>query len=477
MAALFNASLNSYQINSPGPSHQAPNSKQTFSDLKASYFRSNTGAATDTTRASVVKAPTATSTVPGKYIGIADLPNQVLGDVGVGKSTLINSLFGVDVYGDDYVRAPPMRTGETVQVERNVFRIEAKGVRILVNVLDVPNFGQALDNSTTADTVGKFIDQQLHEYFEASHQKRSQVVREDGRVHCCLYVISPTGHGLRPLDIATMKSLGVRTNLIPVIGRADSLTMEERETFKETIRRQLKTHEIQVYYFPSDEDKDDSNMESTRTDEDMANLVPFAVIGGNTFLTGKDGAKIRVRRYPWGTLDVEDPKYSDLNLLRRLLLFHHLPDLVGITDGLHYSNYVREFLSRTIGPLNSRYVSRDLFDNDSGNGNGTAVTGLFTCLDRDKADSDACIAKLEKELQVIFDQKVQEKMRRLDESAHELAGKYAEWDKQLLARKRKLRQDREDYERQKIVLIQAYPQLQERLNVALQQAGLRTNRQ
>ena len=55
---------------------------------------------------------------------------------------------------------------------------------------------------------------------------------QDTRIHCCLYFINPTGHSLRPIDVIVMKKLSEVVNVVPVIAKSDSLTIEEREKFK-----------------------------------------------------------------------------------------------------------------------------------------------------------------------------------------------------------------------------------------------------
>ena len=40
---------------------------------------------------------------------------------------------------------------------------------------------------------------------------------------------------LRPLDVAVMKQLDKCVNVIPVIAKADTLTLEEREAFKKRV--------------------------------------------------------------------------------------------------------------------------------------------------------------------------------------------------------------------------------------------------
>lgn len=58
----------------------------------------------------------------------------------------------------------------------------------------------------------------------------------DTRIHCCLYFISPTGHSLRAIDVIVMKKLSEVVNVVPVIAKSDSLTLEERMAFKEKVR-------------------------------------------------------------------------------------------------------------------------------------------------------------------------------------------------------------------------------------------------
>lgn len=62
---------------------------------------------------------------------------------------------------------------------------------------------------------------------------------QDTRIHCCLYFIAPTGHSLKTIDIIVMKKLSEVVNVVPVIAKSDSLTLEERELFKQRVSRRL----------------------------------------------------------------------------------------------------------------------------------------------------------------------------------------------------------------------------------------------
>lgn len=65
---------------------------------------------------------------------------------------------------------------------------------------------------------------------------------QDTRIHCCLFFINPTGHSLRPIDIIVMKKLSEVVNVVPVVAKADSLTMDERDAFKQRVSTNLHRH-------------------------------------------------------------------------------------------------------------------------------------------------------------------------------------------------------------------------------------------
>ena len=83
----------------------------------------------------------------------------------------------------------------------------------------------------------EFIESRYEEYMNAeSRVHRSEVV--DSRVHCCIYCIAPSGHGLKPLDVEFMKRLHDKVNIVPVIAKADTMTPEEITRFKRQVSGQ-----------------------------------------------------------------------------------------------------------------------------------------------------------------------------------------------------------------------------------------------
>ncbi|XP_035761339.1 septin 4a isoform X2 [Neolamprologus brichardi] len=285
-----------------------------------------------------------------EYVGFATLPNQVhrktvkkgftftlivAGESGLGKSTLINSLFLTDLYKDRKVLNAEERISRTVGIIKHTVGIEEKGVKLRLTIIDTPGFGDAVNNTESWRHIDDYIDQQFEQYFrDESGLNRRNI--QDNRVHCCLYFISPFGHGLRPLDVDCMRALHEKVNIIPVLAKADSLTPAEVCRKKMKIREEIKQFGINIYQFPecdSDEDEDFKTQEQI-----LKNSIPFAVIGSNVQVESK-GRKFRGRVYPWGVVEVENPAHSDFLLLRNMLVRTHMQDLKDVTREIHYENY------------------------------------------------------------------------------------------------------------------------------------------
>jgi cell division control protein 11 len=66
-------------------------------------------------------------------------------------------------------------------------------------------------------------------------------------------------NSLREIDIELMRRLSPRVNVIPVIGRADSLTPQELTDFKKRIIEDIEHYNIPIYNFPFDIEEDDED--------------------------------------------------------------------------------------------------------------------------------------------------------------------------------------------------------------------------
>jgi septin 7 len=79
-----------------------------------------------------------------------------------------------------------------------------------------------------------YIESKYEEYLNAESRVNRRTLT-DNRVHCCLYFIAPSGHGLTPLDVEFMQRLHDKVNIIPVIAKSDTLTPDECSHFKKQV--------------------------------------------------------------------------------------------------------------------------------------------------------------------------------------------------------------------------------------------------
>ncbi|KAM4699885.1 septin-5-like isoform 2-T2 [Discoglossus pictus] len=309
-----------------------------------------------------------------EYVGFATLPNQmhrkyvkkgfeftlmVAGESGLGKSTLINSLFLTDLYKGRHLPSPEECVTQTVEIVKQTVDIQEKGVRLRLTIVDTPGYGEAINNEDCWKPVADYIDQQFEQYFrDESGLNRKNL--QDTRVHCCLYFLSPLGHGMRPLDIEFLRALQDRVNIVPILGKADSLTPKELQQKKHRIREELDHFGIRIYQFPDcDSDQDE---EFKQQDQELKRSIPFAVIGSNTIVE-VNGRRVRGRVYPWGVVEVENEQHCDFVKLRTMLIRTHMQDLKDVTRETHYENYraqcIQSLTQRVVRERNRNKLTRE----------------------------------------------------------------------------------------------------------------------
>lgn len=362
---------------------------------------------------------------------------MVAGESGTGKSTFINCLLNRKVMNHRYEgvdgdtktlafssaqnvnlpNASILATNEfdasSAQEEPGIALTETKveiidedGIRMQLNIIDTPGFGENLNNELCYVEIENFLKQQ----FDLVLAEETRIKRNprfiDTRVHCLLYFITPTGHGLRDLDIATMKRLSKYVNIIPVIGRADSFTLEEIQHFKQQIKIDIERFNVPVFQFDNfvseyDEAEDYDLIQECKY---LSRLQPFAIIASEQDFEIKDTNTgetkiIKARQYPWGLVDVNNPKYSDFPVLKSVLLGSHLQDLKDLTHDFLYETYRTERLTGVTGKGADEEENDTFHDStDAPQGVTNAVPSLSNLakltdesafkLDQDKDDSD-----------------------------------------------------------------------------------------
>ncbi|XP_026467208.1 septin-4 isoform X2 [Ctenocephalides felis] len=267
---------------------------------------------------------------------------MVVGESGLGKSTMINSLFLGDMYRNRHIPEVADRIEKTTCIEKKTMDIEEKGVRLRLTVVDTPGFGDAVNCEDSWRVCTAYIDEQFRQYFtDESGLNRKNI--QDNRVHCCLYFVPPYGHSLRQMDLELMRRLHRKVNIVIVIGKADTLTATEVKRLKANILKDLEENQIQMYQFPEcDSDEDE---EFKQQDRELKASAPFAVVGSNTVFEIQ-GRKVRGRHYPWGVVDIENPNHSDFVKLRTMLISTHMQDLKDVTQDVHYENFRAQCISQ-----------------------------------------------------------------------------------------------------------------------------------
>ncbi|KAL6926941.1 hypothetical protein ACO0SA_004024 [Hanseniaspora valbyensis] len=388
------------------------------------------------------------------YVGFANLPKQyhrksirqgfefnllLVGKNGLGKRTLINTLFNRDltqkteVDEDEVSRllSEKLRrlqlqeslndannlensndNGSKVNLKSINTVIEENGVSLRLNVIHTEGFGDYINNTDSYIPILKEIERRYDYYLEQENLiSRDMSEFKDPRIHCVLYLIEPNGHGLTDLDLEFCSKIGSIANLIPIIAKSDSLkTIEETVEFKTSILKQLSQHNIE-FFKPSVYENDDK--ENITYIENLVEKFPLAVMAG----TDLDSNGNRARVYPWGTLNVDNADHNDFTYLKDLIIKQFMEELKEKTNKVLYEEYRSQKLVQ-LGIKQDNTIFKE-FD-------------PVEKLKEEKSLHEAKLAKLETEMKQIFQEKVLEKEKKLQKSENELFLKHKEMKEKLM---------------------------------------------
>ncbi|XP_059413064.1 neuronal-specific septin-3-like isoform X2 [Carassius carassius] len=345
-AASITPNFDEYKT--PPAVHEAPLRPQERSEVISSYSSSSIMAESvisEMPPAMCLEKPS----VDFSYVGIDAILEQmrrkamkqgfelnimVVGQSGLGKSTLMNTLFKSKVSRKSVQGTAEEKIPKTIEIKSISHDIEEKGVRMKLTVIDTPGFGDQINNENCWQPIMKFINDQYEQYLQEEINIDRKKRIPDSRVHCCIYFIPPTGHCLRPLDVEFMRRLSKVVNIVPVIAKADTLTLEERDFFKKKIREELRANGIDVY--PQKEFDEDA--EDRTINEKIREMIPFAVVGSDQEYQ-VNGRRLLGRKTKWGTIEVENIAHCEFAYLRDLLIRTHMQNIKDITSSIHYEMY------------------------------------------------------------------------------------------------------------------------------------------
>ena len=147
-------------------------------------------------------------------------------------------------------------------------------------------------------------------------------LKADNRIHCVFYFIGP--HRMKMLDREFIAQLSPLVPIIPVIAKADTMTVRERNEYLHIVKIELdkiseRLGESCIYDFGTEDLKvlvtknvpeEPLSSRSKAVQQEMERLP-------NLFAVVCDLSNERV--YPWGTLRIDDNKHSDFRRLQTVL--------------------------------------------------------------------------------------------------------------------------------------------------------------
>ncbi|XP_072382039.1 septin-2 isoform X2 [Diabrotica undecimpunctata] len=369
------------------------------------------------------------------HVGFDSLPDQLvsksvqngfifnimcIGETGLGKSTLMDSLFNTN-----FESSPSPHSLPTVKLKAHTYELQESNVRLKLTIVDTVGYGDQINKENSFKAIVDYIDAQFENYLQEELKiKRSLSTFHDTRIHACLYFICPTGHGLKSIDLVCMKQLDQKVNVIPIIAKADTISKTELQKFKSKIIAELQNNGVSIYEFPVD-DESVSDINST-----MNSHVPFAVIGSTDFI--KVGNKmVRARQYPWGTVQVENESHCDFVKLREMLIRTNMEDMREKTHCRHYELYRKK-----------RLEQMGLSDVDEDN----KPVSFQQTFEAKRSTHLQELQQKEDEMRQMFVVRVKEKESELKEAEKELHAKFDKLKKDHTEEKKKIEDSRKKLE-------------------------------
>ncbi|RKP11003.1 Septin-type guanine nucleotide-binding (G) domain-containing protein, partial [Thamnocephalis sphaerospora] len=221
--------------------------------------------------------------------------------------------------------------GPTTRINQVSMIVDEAGDRFGLTMVDTPGF---VDDGTVEEQC-RLLLTYLENQFDARLIEESRVKRNPKalhrQLHACLYFLDPSHAGLRPVDVIVIRNLSVRVNVIPVVAKADTLTIERMRRVKRAIREDIRTHRLRIYSFPDWEEEDDyesseegQSLPAQLSSTALRRLVPFSIMAmEEETLINEDEEPSDLfigRRYPWGNILVMNPDHCDVSVLRTALL-------------------------------------------------------------------------------------------------------------------------------------------------------------
>lgn len=118
---------------------------------------------------------------------------------------------------------------QTVRIEEiGVFTLPADNLDIDVHLYDSPGYGDQINNQHAIDEVKAFL-LGAHQHWvriNGNHMTERERNELDGRMHLLFYFVAP--HRMKEIDREFLIQLSGLANIVPVISKSDTMTLQER---------------------------------------------------------------------------------------------------------------------------------------------------------------------------------------------------------------------------------------------------------
>ncbi|CAO3696296.1 hypothetical protein G6F70_005189 [Rhizopus microsporus] len=216
--------------------------------------------------------------VRAKKDNVTYLNIMVVGMPGFGKTSFIRTFCEAlkqDMIQGTYkeskhkaLKGPVQSTEELYTISMH---IEQDGKRIALTFIDTPGLTSSPTVADQLKYITKYVDHQFARTLAEESKVRRDAKALDTHIHACLYFLGASSiEGLADVDRFILEVLSARTNVIPIIAKADILTAAQTEKLKKTIKKDLfDKYRIPVYgYIEEEDDGDDDDDDDNDNDDD-----------------------------------------------------------------------------------------------------------------------------------------------------------------------------------------------------------------
>lgn len=213
----------------------------------------------------------------------------VVGRRGLGCSTLVNSMFNAPLVSKK--RGNGLTSTENEIVENSI--------KLKLGVTTVHDLNDH-------ESITTFINDQFSAYLKEERLVFDKII--DKRIHCCIFML-PTDV-FKDDELELLHKIAKICNVIPVIAKGDSYTVEELEKYQSALNSKVNLGDL---------------------------FAPIMTVSASEEVHDINGVQMKGRRYPWGFVAIEE--ILEFTQLQRMIVFENHMDLKRKTDVKFYQEY------------------------------------------------------------------------------------------------------------------------------------------